>query len=196
MKKSQLTDHELVTRFINGDQTGFEILISRHKDKVYTYILLMVKNEHLAQDIFQETFIKVVKSLHAGKYQENGKFISWVVRIAHNLVIDHFRKEKQMRTFSNDDYETDIFNSSKFSDKTIEEEIIKDQIMSDVRLLVDFLPEEQKEVILLRHFLGLSFKEISEQTNVSINTALGRMRYALINLRKLIEEKNLSLTLT
>jgi len=196
LKKSQLTDHELVTRFINGDQTGFEILISRHKDKVYTYILLMVKNEHLAQDIFQETFIKVVKSLHAGKYQENGKFISWVVRIAHNLVIDHFRKEKQMRTFSNDDYETDIFNSSKFSDKTIEEEIIKDQIMSDVRLLVDFLPEEQKEVILLRHFLGLSFKEISEQTNVSINTALGRMRYALINLRKLIEEKNLSLTLT
>lgn len=196
MKKSQLTDHELVTRFINGDQTGFEILISRHKDKVYTYILLMVKNEHLAQDIFQETFIKVVKSLHAGKYQENGKFISWVVRIAHNLVIDHFRKEKQMRTFSNDDYETDIFNSSKFSDKTIEEEIIKDQIMSDVRLLVDFLPEEQKEVILLRHFLGLSFKEISEQTNVSINTALGRMRYALINLRKLVEEKNLSLTLT
>jgi RNA polymerase sigma-70 factor (ECF subfamily) len=196
LKKSQLTDHELVTRFIDGDQTGFEILINRHKDKVYTYILLMVKNEHLAQDIFQETFIKVVKSLHAGKYQENGKFISWVVRIAHNLVIDHFRKEKQMRTFSNDDYETDIFNSSKFSDKTIEEEIIKDQIMSDVRLLVDFLPEEQKEVILLRHFLGLSFKEISEQTNVSINTALGRMRYALINLRKLVDEKNLSLTLT
>ena len=196
MKKSQLTDHELVKKFIGGDQTGFEILMSRHKDKVYTYILLMVKNEHLAQDIFQETFIKVVKSLHAGKYQENGKFISWVVRIAHNLVIDHFRKEKQMRTFSNDDYETDIFNSARFSEKTIEEEIIKDQIIFDVRVLVDFLPEEQKEVIMLRHFLGLSFKEISEQTNVSINTALGRMRYALINLRKLIEEKNLSLTLT
>ncbi len=196
MKKSKLTDHELVKRFIDGDQTGFEILMSRHKDKVYTYILLMVKKEYLAQDIFQETFIKVVKSLHAGKYQENGKFISWVVRIAHNLVIDHFRKEKQMKTLSNDDYETDIFNSSKFSDITIEEEIIKEQILSDVRVLVDFLPEEQKEVILLRHFLGLSFKEISEQTNVSINTALGRMRYALINLRKLVEEKNLSLTLT
>ncbi len=196
MRKSQLTDHELVKKFIDGDQTGFEVLMSRHKDKVYTYILLMVKSEHLAQDIFQETFIKVVKSLHAGKYQENGKFISWVVRIAHNLVIDHFRKEKQMRTFSNDDYETDIFNSARFSEKTIEEEIIKDQIISDVRVLVDFLPEEQKEVIMLRHFLGLSFKEISEQTNVSINTALGRMRYALINLRKLIEEKNLSLTLT
>ena len=196
MKKSKLTDHDLVKRFIDGDQTGFEILMSRHKDKVFTYILLMVKKEHLAQDIFQETFIKVVKSLHAGKYQENGKFISWVVRIAHNLVIDHFRKEKQMKTLSNDDYETDIFNSSKFSDITIEEEIIKEQILSDVRALVDLLPEEQKEVILLRHFLGLSFKEISEQTNVSINTALGRMRYALINLRKLVEENNLSLTLT
>jgi RNA polymerase sigma factor (sigma-70 family) len=196
LRKSQLTDHELVKKFIDGDETGFEVLMSRHKDKVYTYILLMVKNEHLAQDIFQETFIKVVKSLHAGKYQENGKFISWVVRIAHNLVIDHFRKEKQMRTFSNDDYETDIFNSARFSEKTIEEEIIKDQIISDVRVLVDFLPDEQKEVIMLRHFLGLSFKEISEQTNVSINTALGRMRYALINLRKLVEEKNLSLTLT
>jgi len=196
LKKSKLTDHELVTQFISGEQSSFEILISRHKDKVYTYILLMVKNEHLAQDIFQETFIKVVKSLHAGKYQENGKFISWVVRIAHNLIIDHFRKDKQMKTFSNDEYETDIFNSSKFSDNTIEEDIIHDQIMTDVRLLVDFLPDEQKEVIILRHFTGLSFKEIADQTNVSINTALGRMRYALINLRKLVEEKNLSLTLT
>ena len=196
MKKSKLTDHELVKKFMKGDQSSFEILVSRHKDKVYTYILLMVKKEHLAQDIFQETFIKVVKSLHAGKYQDNGKFISWVIRIAHNLIIDHFRKEKQMKTFSNDEYETDIFNSSKFSDNTVEEDIIHDQIMSDVRQLVDFLPEEQKEVILLRHFMGLSFKEIADQTNVSINTALGRMRYALINLRKLVDEKQMSLTLT
>jgi len=196
LKKSKLTDHELVKKFMKGDQSSFEILVSRHKDKVYTYILLMVKKEHLAQDIFQETFIKVVKSLHAGKYQDNGKFISWVIRIAHNLIIDHFRKEKQMKTFSNDEYETDIFNSSKFSDNTVEEDIIHDQIMSDVRQLVDFLPEEQKEVILLRHFMGLSFKEIADQTNVSINTALGRMRYALINLRKLVDEKQMSLTLT
>ena len=194
MKKSKLTDHELVIGFIGGDQSNFEILINRHKNKVYTYILLMVKNEHLAQDIFQETFIKVIKSLHNGKYQENGKFISWVVRIAHNLIIDHFRKEKQMKMFSNDEYETDIFNSSRFSDSTVEEEIIQDQILTDVRRLVDFLPEEQKEVILLRHFMGLSFKEIADQTNVSINTALGRMRYALINLRRLVEEKNMSLT--
>jgi RNA polymerase sigma factor (sigma-70 family) len=196
LKKSKLTDHELVKKFMKGDQSSFEVLVSRHKDKVYTYILLMVKKEHLAQDIFQETFIKVVKSLHAGKYQDNGKFISWVIRIAHNLIIDHFRKEKQMKTFSNDEYETDIFNSSKFSDNTVEEDIIHDQIMSDVRQLVDFLPEEQKEVILLRHFMGLSFKEIADQTNVSINTALGRMRYALINLRKLVDEKQMSLTLT
>jgi len=196
LKKSKLTDHELVTKFIDGEQSSFEILIKRHKDKVYTYILLMVKNEHLAQDIFQETFIKVVKSLHAGKYQENGKFISWVIRIAHNLIIDHFRKEKQMKTYSNDDYEMDIFNSSKFSDKTIEEDLIQDQIITDVRALVEYLPDEQKEVIVLRHFMGLSFKEIADQTDVSINTALGRMRYALINLRKLVDEKNLSLTLT
>jgi len=196
LKKSKLTDHELVKRFIDGEQSSFNILISRHKDKVYTYILLMIKNEHLAHDIFQETFIKVVKSLHAGKYQDNGKFISWVVRIAHNLIIDHFRKEKQMKTYSNDEYETDIFNSPNFSDNTVEDDIIQNQIMSDVRQLVDFLPDEQKEVILLRHFMGLSFKEIADQTNVSINTALGRMRYALINLRKLVEEKNLSLTCT
>jgi len=154
----------------------------------------MVKNECLAQDIFQDTFIKVIKSLHAGKYQENGKFISWVVRIAHNLIIDHFRKEKQLKTYSNDDYESDIFNSPRFSDKNIEQNIIHNQIMHDVRKLVDHLPEEQKEVILMRHYLGLSFKEIAEQTDVSINTALGRMRYALINLRKLVEDKNLSLT--
>ena len=155
----------------------------------------MVKEEHLAQDIFQETFIKVIKSLHSGKYQENGKFISWVVRIAHNLIIDHFRKEKQMKTFSNDEYETDIFNSSKFSDSTVEENLIYDQIKTDVRKLVDFLPDEQREVILLRHFVGLSFKEIADQTNVSINTALGRMRYALINLRKMVEEKHMNLSI-
>ncbi len=196
MKKTKLTDHDLVKRFIDGEQSSFEILITRHKDKVYTYILLMVKNEHLAQDIFQETFIKVVKSLNSGRYQENGKFISWVIRIAHNLIIDHFRKDKQMKTCSNDDYEMDIFNSSRFSDKTVEESLIHSQIMTDVRALVEHLPDEQKEVIVLRHFMGLSFKEIADQTNVSINTALGRMRYALINLRKLVEEKNLSLTLT
>lgn len=194
MKASGFSDHELVKQFIRGKQSSIETLIKRHKDKVYTYIFLMVKNEHLANDIFQDTFIKVIKSLESGKYQENGKFISWVIRIAHNLIIDYFRKEKQMKTYSNDEYETDLFNSNKFSEKTIEDNIIHDQVCNDVRKLVDFLPEEQKEVVLLRHYVGLSFKDIAEQTNVSINTALGRMRYALINLRKLIEERNLSLT--
>jgi len=194
LEASKYSDHELVKQFIDGEQSSFELLIKRHKDKVYTYIFLMVKNSQLAEDIFQETFIKVIKSLHEGRYQENGKFISWVVRIAHNLIIDHFRKEKQMKTLSCDDHEKELLNSTRFSEMTIEDSIIQDQITMDVRKLVDFLPEEQKEVIIMRHYLDLSFKEIADQTNVSINTALGRMRYALINLRKLVEDKKLSLT--
>ncbi len=193
MTKQDNSDQQLIKEYLNGNPTSIERLINRYKDKIYTYILLMVKNEHLAEDIFQETFIKVIKSLHRGKYQESGKFVSWVIRIAHNLIIDYFRKGKQTRMYANEDYEMDIFNSKKFSDKTIEDEIVNNQIESDVRKLIEYLPEEQKEVVLLRHYGGLSFKEIAEQTNVSINTALGRMRYALINLRKLIEDKNMNL---
>ena len=193
MAKQENSDQKLIKEYLNGNTISIERLINRYKDKVYTYILLMVKNDHLAEDIFQETFIKVIKSLHRGKYQESGKFVSWVIRIAHNLIIDYFRKGKQTRMYANEDYEMDIFNSKKFSDKTIEDEIVNNQIESDVRKLIEFLPEEQKEVVLLRHYGGLSFKEIAEQTNVSINTALGRMRYALINLRKLIEDKNMNL---
>jgi len=161
---------------------------------VYTYILLTIKNQQLAEDLFQETFIKVIQSLRGGKYKDNGKFLSWVIRIAHNLIIDHFRKEKQMNTLSNDDSEVDLFNSKKLSDSNIEELIIDNQIKSEIRVLINELPNDQREVVLLRHYGGLSFKEIADQTDVSINTALGRMRYALINLRKLIQEKNLSLT--
>ena len=161
---------------------------------MYTYILLTIKNQQLAEDLFQETFIKVIQSLRGGKYKDNGKFLSWVIRIAHNLIIDHFRKEKQMNTLSNDDSEVDLFNSKKLSDSNIEELIIDSQIKSEVRVLINELPDDQREVVLLRHYGGLSFKEIANQTDVSINTALGRMRYALINLRKLIQEKNLSLT--
>ncbi|HEC43891.1 MAG TPA: sigma-70 family RNA polymerase sigma factor [Bacteroides sp.] len=194
MKLQQLSDQELVKKFIQGDQLSIEVLINRHKSKVFTYIVLIVKNQQLAEDIFQDTFIKVIRSLKEGKYKDNGKFVSWVIRIAHNLTIDHFRKEKQINTFSNEDYESDIFNSKKLSDGTIEDILIEKQIVSEVKLLIEELPEDQKQVILLRHYGGLSFKEIAEQTDVSINTALGRMRYALINLRKLIEQKNLSLT--
>jgi len=194
LKAIEKSDYELVKEFVNGNQLSIEFLIKRHKNRVFTYIFLIVKNEHLAEDIFQDTFIKVINSLKAGKYKDNGRFISWVIRIAHNLIIDHFRKEKQLNTTSNDDYEMDIFNSKKMSDETVEEEMITNQIHADIRKLIDKLPEEQKQVILLRHYGDFSFKEIAEQTNVSINTALGRMRYALINLRKLIEENNMILS--
>ena len=193
---SNLSDYDLVQKYVqDDDRTSIEVLINRHRKKIYTYIVLVVKDQHLAEDVFQETFIKVFKSLKEGRYRDNGRFISWVIRIAHNLMIDHFRKEKQLNTISNDSYENDLFNSKKFADKTVEEEIVFDQISKDVRRLVHELPEEQREVVILRHYCDMSFKEIAEQTGVSINTALGRMRYALINLRRLIKEKDLSLSL-
>jgi len=187
-------DNMLVLNFIAGDQSAIETLIQRHKNRVYTYIFLIVKNQALAEDIFQDTFIKVIRSLKTGKYTENGKFISWVLRISHNLIIDHFRKERLLNTVSNEDSEFDLFNSSKFSDENIEEKLVFEQITSDIRRLIDELPDDQRQVIIMRHYLGLSFKEIAERTDVSINTALGRMRYALINLRKIIEKNNLLLT--
>ncbi|MBW6534680.1 MAG: sigma-70 family RNA polymerase sigma factor [Mariniphaga sp.] len=193
-RTNALNDNELVQRFIEGDQNSLEILIYRHKSRVYSYILLIVKNQELAEDIFQETFIKVIRSLKRGKYVENGKFVSWVLRISHNLIIDHFRKEKLQGTISNDSLDVDIFNSQKFSDFTIEDEMVNNQILSEVKELIKELPEDQQQVIYMRHYMDLSFKEIAEQTDVSINTALGRMRYALINLRKLIKEKKLELT--
>ena len=191
---SNLSDFELVQEFIAGDQSSIEILINRHRKKIYTYILMVVKDKYLAEDIFQDTFIKVIKSLREGRYKDNGRFLSWVIRISHNLMIDHFRKEKQLNTISNDSYETDIFNSRKFAERTIEEEMVHLQITKDVRRLIQELPDDQREVVVLRHFCGLSFKEIADQTDVSINTALGRMRYALINLRRLIKEKNMNLS--
>jgi RNA polymerase sigma-70 factor (ECF subfamily) len=189
-----VNDNRLVRKFIDGDQEAIEMLITRHKDRVYTYIALIVKNQHLADDIFQDTFIKVIRSLKTGKYTDNGKFISWVLRIAHNLIIDHFRKEKLMGMTSNEDSEFDLFNSPRFSDDNIEDQLIYKQITSDVRRLIEELPDDQRQVIIMRHYLGLSFKEIADRTGVSINTALGRMRYALINLRKIIDKKKLLLT--
>lgn len=187
------SDQELLKVYVNGNKAAIEQLIERHRRKVYNYILMMVKNQSIADDIFQETFIKVIASLDRGKYSENGKFVSWVLRIAHNQIIDHFRSKKSAPQITNDDVGYDILNHSKYSEATVEEKIIQEQISEDVRKLVDYLPIEQREVVILRHYMGLSFKEIAEQTEVSINTALGRMRYALINLRKLIEDKQLSL---
>jgi RNA polymerase sigma factor (sigma-70 family) len=192
--KLHLSDQELVTHFIGGDNSAMEILVKRHKSKVYNYILMVVKNQALAEDIFQDTFIKVIKSLLQGKYCDNGKFVSWVVRIAHNLIIDHFRHEKQLPKVKISSGSVDILNSVKLADNPMEDEMIKSQITSDIRNLINYLPEEQKQVIILRHYVGLSFKEIAEFTDVSINTALGRMRYALINLRKMIEEKEIVLS--
>jgi RNA polymerase sigma factor (sigma-70 family) len=189
------SDYELIQRFIKGEQSCFEQLIHRHKNKVYAYISLYIRDQALAEDLFQDTFMKVIQSVKAGKYYDNGKFLSWVMRIAHNLIIDHFRRVKQMNTVSNDDYESDIFNSKKLADATVEDDMIKRQIQKDVRKMISLLPEDQREVVILRHYAGLSFKEIAEITDVSINTALGRMRYALINMRKFMEEKKISLTL-
>ena len=156
---------------------------------------MYIRDQALAEDLFQDTFMKVIQSVKAGKYQDNGKFISWVMRIAHNLIIDHFRRIKQMNTISNDDYESDLFNSRKLSEANVEDDMIRRQIQKDVRKMVSMLPDDQREVVILRHYAELSFKEIAETTGVSINTALGRMRYALINMRKIMEENKISLTL-
>jgi RNA polymerase sigma-70 factor (ECF subfamily) len=156
--------------------------------------MISVRDKALAEDIFQETFIKVIRSLKDGRYFENGKFVSWVIRIAHNLIIDHYRREKQLGTTNAGSFEWDVFNTNRYSEQTVEQDIVYDQILKDVKGLLAFLPEEQREVVIMRHYMDLSFKEIAETTNVSINTALGRMRYALINLRKLIEEHKIVLT--
>lgn len=191
----QFTDEELVTLFIEGNDDCVDVLVSRHKKRIYTYILMNVKQPSLAEDIFQDTFCKALQSLRKGQYSENGRFVSWILRIAHNLIIDHFRRQKNLNTVSSDEKEYPFFNSTKYSDPSIEEQLAYDQILKDVASLVHLLPDVQKEVVMMRHYQGLSFKEIAEETNVSINTALGRMRYAIINLRRLVDERQLSLTI-
>lgn len=192
--KKETSDYELLEKFINGEQSCFGQLIHRHKNKVYAYIGLYIHDQALAEDIFQETFLKVIQSVKAGKYSDNGKFLSWVMRIAHNLIIDHFRKIRQINVMSNDDYESDLFNSKSLADKNVEENLVKIQVRKDVRKLISCLPDDQREVVILRHYTGLSFREIADITGVSINTALGRMRYALINMRKMVNEKKINLT--
>jgi RNA polymerase sigma-70 factor (ECF subfamily) len=195
MSYTDYSDQELISGFIDGESRHFEVLMNRYKDRVYTYIYLTVKDRAIAEDIFQDTFIKVIHSLKKGTYSHDNKFVSWVMRIAHNLAIDYFRKKKQLQTVPNkNDEGLDIFNNQRFSESTVEDKIVKNQINDTVRLLIDELPDDQREVIILRHYVDMSFKEIAEKTGVSINTALGRMRYAVLNLRKLIEEKNLTLT--
>ena len=192
MLSKVLNDQVLVRLYLEGDEKAFEALLHRHKRKVWSHIYLLVRDRELTEDIFQETFIKVVHTLKTGKYNEEGKFLPWVMRIAHNLVIDHFRRNKKMPLVrSNDDY--DVFATISQPGKNVEQRMVNAQIDEDVRKLIDNLPDEQREVVIMRTYLAMSFKEIAEHTGVSINTALGRMRYALINMRKLIKQNEMVL---
>lgn len=191
----QLTDEILVKLYEDGNNQAFEILLSRYKSKVYTYIYLIVRNKELTEDIFQETFIKAIATIQQGRYVETGRFLGWVNRIAHNLIIDHFRREKNENTFSADGLEYDIINNSKLSEKSVEDTINNEQVLTDVIHLIDYLPQSQQEVVRMRFFEDLSFKEIAERTEVSINTALGRMRYALLNMRRIAQENDIQLEL-
>jgi len=194
----QLSDQQLVDQYVNGNEQALAELISIHKRRIFSYIMMVVKDKQLAEDVFQDTFIKVIHTLRKNKYNEEGKFVPWVLRIAHNIMIDHFRKEKRIPTLaiiSNDEGENfDIFSILRVEEKNAEEEILGKLVRKDIRKLIDELPEEQRQVLMMRHYFDMSFKEISSFTNVSVNTALGRMRYALINLRKMIEKKEIVLS--
>lgn len=193
MKYTLNSDALLVSAYVNGDESALGELITRHKDRIYRFIYSKVYDRDVTEDIFQDTFVKVINTLKKGNYNEEGKFLPWVMRIAHNLVIDYFRKNNRMPKFeSNDDF--NIFSVLSDGDLNAERSMIKDQVQSDVKRLIQELPEDQKEVLIMRMYKDMSFKEISEQTGVSINTALGRMRYALINLRKVIDKHQIVLT--
>ena len=192
MLLSNLSDQVLVKKYINGDNYSFEVLLNRHKSRVFAFIMSKIKNKDLSEDIFQDTYVKVVNSLQKGKYNEEGKFLPWVMRIAHNLVIDHFRKQKKMHMVrSNNDF--DIFDVIKDDNINVDDRLIRDQIFSDLRGLINLLPNDQKEVLMMRYFEEMSFKKIAEHFDISINTALGRMRYALINLRVLKKKRHVDL---
>lgn len=190
---TQLTDDVLVRLYQEGNNAAFEVLLTRYKSKVYAYIFQVVRDKELTEDIFQDTFIKAIMTIQQGRYFENGKFLSWINRIAHNLIIDFFRKEKNENTVSADGYDYEIINNHKLSDLSIEDILSNEQVLHDVVRMVDYLPHVQQQVVRMRFFEELSFKEIAEKTEVSINTALGRMRYALLNMRKLAMEKDVYL---
>ena len=193
-KTQSVTDDQLVKAYASGDNEAFDSLLKRHQDRIFNYILRIIKNEDIANDIFQETFVKAILTIKQGRYTENGRFPAWISRIAHNLIIDHYRQEKSENVQSADIEEVDIFNRKDLCEATIEDLIIADQIRDDVKYLIELLPELQKEVLKMRYYQNLSFKEIAELTGVSINTALGRMRYAIINIRRLAAEKDIVLT--
>ena len=191
----KMTDDALVALYSKGNNQAFDILLDRYKDKLYSYIYFVVRNEEQTEDLFQETFVKAIVTIQQGRYSADGKFGAWLTRIAHNLVIDFFRQERNENVVSNDEVEIDLFNNANLSDDTIETQMVNEQVLCDVRRLMDFLPENQREVVYMRFYQDLSFKEIAEITGVSINTSLGRMRYALLNLRRMAEEKDIELTI-
>ena len=186
------TDHELIHLFTDGEPEALETLVLRHKDKLYTSILFLVKDKYLAEDIFQDVFIRIIDTMRSGRYTEEGKFLPWAMRIAHNLCVDHFRKVKRTPTIRNGE-DKDIFEVLNFTDDSAETKMMKRQSYDRVREMLHLLPEDQREVIVLRHYADMSFKEIAAATNCSINTALGRMRYGLINLRKMMTQKQIAL---
>lgn len=194
MLYDKLSDNELIATYMQGDKQAFEFLLARHQQKVFNYIFSLVKDKALADDIFQDTYIKIVNTLRSGTYRDEGKYIQWVMRIAHNLVIDHFRRNQRFPLVRTDE-NFDIFDVLDNSEESVEQKIIKTQIHSDVKKLIRQLPDEQRRVLVMRHYANMSFKDISDKTGVSINTALGRMRYALINMRRLAEENQMVLYL-
>lgn len=193
---STMTDEELVVMYADGNDEAFDQLMGRHQQVVFSYILYTIRNKNLADDFFQETFCKAITTIRQGRYTESGRFRSWLMRIAHNLMIDYFRQQKNEKTFSNDEWGTDLLNDSSLCEETVEGELVKRQVHSDVKKLVQHLPDTQREVVEMRYYGELSFKEIADITGVSINTALGRMRYAILNMRRLAADHQMILTLT
>lgn len=194
-KKLKMTDEQLVKEYASGNNEAFDKLLKRHQERIFNYILRIIKNEDVANDIFQETFVKAILTVKQGRYTENGKFPAWISRIAHNLIIDYFRQEKSENVQSSDIDDVDILNRKELCEETIEDVMISNQIREDVKYLIKELPPLQREVLNMRYYQNLSFKEIADITGVSINTALGRMRYAILNLRRLASEKNIVLTI-
>lgn len=190
----KLSDEQLVAAYADGNNQAFDTLLSRHQKRVFTYIYNIVKSRDLADDIFQETFVKAIMTIKQGRYTENGKFSAWITRIAHNLIIDFYRKEKSAGTVSTDETDSTLLNRREFAEETIEDFIIDEQISTDVRRIMETLPDSQREVLEMRFYRNMSFKEIADATNVSINTALGRMRYAIMNMRKIARENNIVLS--
>ncbi|MDR1780352.1 MAG: sigma-70 family RNA polymerase sigma factor [Tannerella sp.] len=188
-----MTDEELVVLYAKGSNPAFDVLLNRHKSSVHSYIYYIVRDSDLTEDIFQETFLKVITTIKQGRYTETGKFKAWIMRIAHNLIIDNFRQERNENTISNDEVDVDLFNDADLCESNIEDRMVHDQVMSDVRKMIRHLPDNQREVVEMRYYQDMSFKEIADATGVSINTALGRMRYAILNLRRMADEHKIEL---